>query len=567
MQGGRKELTVTALVLGVVISIVFGAANAYLGLRVGMTISASVPAAVISMGVLRYVLRRDSILENNMVQTIGSAGESLAAGAIFTLPALYLWAQERPAEFAIPELLSVTLIALAGGTLGVLLMVPLRRPLIVADKTLLYPEGLACADVLRAGEAGAKHAKNVFVGLGVAAVIKFVTGGLKWIPETFVWPVKLVRGAVGFDVSPALLGVGYIVGPKVSAFLFCGAMFGWMVLIPIIIATVPEAEALWDAGKVKAVWSGYVRYVGAGAIAVGGFVSLLRSLPVFLRAFRSPKGAPEGEEDTERAAGRDLPMKTVIGCLVCVVAFIWLVPAVPVSLAGAVLIALFGFFFAAVSARMVGLVGSSNNPVSGMTIATLVVSTLILKETGAVGAAGMVAAIAIGSVVCIVAAIAGDTAQDLKTGHLLGATPWKQQIGELVGVVASALAIGGVLVLLHKAWGFGSDAISAPQATLMKVIVEGIMDGGLPWNLIGIGAAIAAVLSLFRVPVMPFAIGMYLPVGLSVTMFAGGLLRWAVSWRQGEGATKAEDTGTLFSAGLVAGEGLCGIILAIWALI
>ena len=246
--------------------------------------------------------------------------------------------------------------------------------------------------------------------------------------------------------------------------------------------------------------------------------------------------------------------------------FIWLVPAVPVSFVGALMIALFGFFFAAVSARMVGLVGSSNNPVSGMTIATLVVATLVLKETGSVGAAGMVAAIAIGSVVCIVAAIAGDTAQDLKTGHVLGATPWKQQLGELVGVTASALAIGGVLVMLHRAWGFGSDAISAPQATLMKVIVEGIMDGGLPWGFIGIGAAIAVVLAILRVPVMPVAIGIYLPVGLSVTMFAGGLLRWAVSRRQGEGAASVEGVGTLFSAGLVAGEGLCGIILAILAL-
>ena len=566
MKGG-KEFTLTAVLLGVVLAVVFGAANAYLGLRVGLTVSASVPAAVISMGVLRFVLRRDSILENNMVQTIGSAGESLAAGAIFTLPALYLWAEERPAEFAIPELLSVSLIALAGGTLGVLLMVPLRKPLIVADKTLTYPEGLACADVLRAGEAGAKHAKNVFVGLGFAAIVKFVTGWLKWIPETFLWPVKAIRGAVGFDVSPALLGVGYIVGPKVSSFLFCGAMLGWMVLIPIIIATVPEAAAMWDAGKVKAVWSGYVRYVGAGAIAVGGFVSLVRSLPTFFRAFNSHKGSSVEDGGEECAAGRDLPMKTVIGCLACVIVFIWLVPAVPVSFLGALLIALFGFFFAAVSARMVGLVGSSNNPVSGMTIATLVVSTLALKETGTVGAAGMVAAIAIGSVVCIVAAIAGDTAQDLKTGHLLGATPWKQQVGELVGVTVSALVIGSVLVLLHRAWGFGSDAISAPQATLMKVIVEGIMDGGLPWHLIGIGAAIAAVLALLRVPVMPVAIGMYLPVGLSVTMFAGGLLRWAVSRRKGERAAKAEESGTLFSAGLVAGEGLCGIVLALLALL
>lgn len=565
-KNGNRELTATALVLGVLLAVVFGAANAYLGLRVGLTVSASVPAAVISMGVLRFVLRRDSILENNMVQTIGSAGESLAAGAIFTLPALYLWAEERPAEFSAPELLSVALIALSGGILGVLLMVPLRKSLIVSDKTLVYPEGLACADVLRAGEAGAKHAKNVFFGLGAAAVIKFVTGWLKWIPETFVWPVKVIRGAVGFDISPALLGVGYIVGPKVSALLFCGAMFGWMVLMPIVIATVPEASAMWDAGNVKAVWSGYVRYIGAGTIAVGGFISLVRSLPMFFRTFKSANGASGEEAGAEGDEKRDLPMKTVIGCLLCVVTFIWLVPAVPVSFVGALMIALFGFFFAAVSARMVGLVGSSNNPVSGMTIATLVVATLVLKETGSVGAAGMVAAIAIGSVVCIVAAIAGDTAQDLKTGHVLGATPWKQQVGELVGVTASALAIGGVLVMLHRAWGFGSDAISAPQATLMKVIVEGIMDGGLPWGFIGIGAAIAVVLAILRVPVMPVAIGIYLPVGLSVTMFAGGLLRWVVSRRQGEGTASVEGVGTLFSAGLVAGEGLCGIILAILAL-
>ena len=565
-EAKKKELTLTALVLGMLLAVVFGAANAYLGLRVGLTVSASVPAAVVSMAVLRFVLRRDSILENNMVQTIGSAGESLAAGAIFTIPALYLWAEERPAEFAAPELLSVTLIALAGGLLGVLLMVPLRRPLIVEDKSLTYPEGLACADVLKAGEAGAKHARNVFAGLGVAAAIKAVTGGLKWIPESFLWPVRVVRGAVGIDLSPALIGVGYIVGPKVSALLFGGAMFGWMVLIPVLVATVPEAGAMWDAGNVKAIWRGYVRYVGAGAIAMGGFISLVRSMPIFIKAFRRPQGGTGVSRGAEDDAGRDLSMKIVVGCVVCVVAFIWLVPAVPVSFPGALLIALFGFFFATVSARMVGIVGSSNNPVSGMTIATLVVATLVLRETGTVGAAGMVAAIAIGSVVCIVAAIAGDTAQDLKTGRILGATPWKQQIGEIVGVCASALAIGGTLILLHRAWGFGSDAISAPQATLMKVIVEGIMDGGLPWAPIAGGVLLAVVLALFRVQVMPVAIGMYLPVGLGVTMFVGGLVRWAVDRRRGGVPAGGEDPGTLLSAGLIAGEGLCGIALALLTL-
>lgn len=562
MQGKQRELTVTALVLGVVISVVFGAANAYLGLRVGLTISASVPAAVISMGVLRFVLRRDSILENNMVQTIGSAGESLAAGAIFTLPALYLWAQERPGEFFTPGLVQVTLIALAGGTLGVLVMVLLRRPLIVEEAdTLSYPEGRACADVLRAGEAGGRLAKTVFAGLGVAALVKFVTGRLKWISESFLWPIRgrWVRGAMGIEVSPALIGVGYVVGPKVSSFLFAGGFLGWMVLMPVLIALKPEAAALWDAGDVRGVWMNYVRYVGAGAIAMGGFLSLVRSIPLFVRTFRSPpsgKGAAGGPaKETER----DLPLRAVLIGIACVIVFIWAVPAVPVSFLGAVLIALFGFFFAAVSARMVGLVGSSNNPISGMTIATLVVSALVLKTCGTVGAAGMVASIAIGSVVCIVAAIAGDTAQDLKTGHLLGATPWKQQVGEFVGVVAAAVVIGGVLVLLHRAWGFGSDAISAPQATLMKVIVEGIMGGSLPWDLLAIGAGLAVVLAICRVPVMPVAIGIYLSIKMSFTIFLGGGLRLLVDrWRP-----SATEPCTLFSAGMIAGEGIAGILIAL----
>ena len=565
----KRELTPTALILGVILAVVFGAANAYLGLRVGLTVSASVPAAVVSMAVLRFVLRRDSILENNMVQTIGSAGESLAAGAIFTLPAIYLWAEERPMDFSAPEMLSVTLIALAGGLLGVLLMVPLRRPLIVEDKSLTYPEGVACADVLKAGEAGAKYARNVFVGLGVGAAVKTVTGGLKWIPENFLFPVHGIRGALGFDVSPALLGVGYIVGTKVSTLLFGGTLFGWLVLLPILAVAIPGAGSAWDVQSAQHIWKHYVRYVGVGAIAMGGFISLVRSLPVFLSAFRRGGSSVIGSSVIADNIGDnrtlDLPMKAVVGGVAFLVLFIWLVPAIPVSFLGAVLIALFGFFFATVSARMVGLVGSSNNPISGMTIATLVVATLALRETGTTGAAGMVAAIAVGSVVCIVAAIAGDTAQDLKTGNILGATPWKQQTGEVIGVIASSLAIGGVLILLHRAWGFGSDAISAPQAMMMKSIVEGIMGDGLPWGLIAGGAVFAVVLTIFRVPVMPVAIGMYLPVGLGVTMFVGGLLRWFVDWRRGETAS-GEDSVTLLSAGLIAGEGLCGILLAIFTL-
>ena len=565
----RREFTFTALVLGVLLAVVFGAANAYLGLRVGLTVSASVPAAVISMGVLRFVLRRDSLLENNMVQTIGSAGESLAAGAIFTMPALYLWAQEGVC--APPGMLQLTLVALAGGVLGVLVMVPLRRPLIVEEeRTLVYPEGRACADVLRAGEAGAKRAGKVFLGLGAAALVKLATDLLGWIPATFSWSFARIRGALGFDVSPALLGVGYVVGWRVSLLLFAGSLLGWLVLIPLFCLWKPEAAALWEDGGARAVWSAYVRYVGAGAIATGGFISLVRSAPLFLRTFRrGPSSGIGGRCQTPPAKtreDRDLPLGRVGAGIAAVVLLVWLVPSVPVGFTGAVLTALFGFFFAAVSARMVGLVGSSNNPVSGMTIATLVVASLVLKATGTAGAAGMVAAISVGSLVCIVAAIAGDTAQDLKTGRLLGATPWKQQVGELVGVTASALAIGGVLWLLHRAWGFGSDQISAPQAMLMKVIVEGIMGGGLPWELLAAGAGIAIVLCLCRVPVMPFAIGLYLPVGINATIFAGGLLRLLADRRSGP-RPEGEDPGTLVSAGLIAGEGLCGILLAVLTLV
>ena len=552
----ERELTITAVLLGTVISVVFGAANAYLGLRVGLTVSASIPAAVVSMGVLRFVLRRDSILENNMVQTIGSAGESLVAGAVFTMPALYLWAQEGIC--APPGFVQLTLIALAGGTLGVLLMVPLRKPLIVdEDKTLSYPEGRACADVLRAGERGARQARTVFVGLGGAVLFKLVTDLLKWIPAAVNIPFRRIRGELGLEFSPALVGVGYIVGPKVATLVFAGSFIGWMILIPVFCLCSETAAAAYAQGGAKAVWAGHVRYVGAGAIAAGGFLSLARSLPLFARTFRSSLARGS------REATGDIPLRRIAVAVACVIVFIACVPAVPVGVGGALMIALFGFFFAAVSAQTVGLVGSSNNPVSGMTIATLVVASFVLKTCGTAGAAGMVAAIAVGSVVCIVAALAGDTAQDLKTGHLLGATPWKQQVGELVGAIAAAFAISVVLLLMHRAWGFGSDTISAPQAMLMKSIVEGIMGGNLPWGLLGVGVGIAAILALLRLPVMPCALGIYLPVRLNTTIFVGGILRLLTDRFRPASA----EPGTLLSAGLIAGEGICGILLALLAVL
>ena len=557
MKDGKREMTATAVVLGIVLSVVFGAANAYLGLRVGLTVSASIPAAVISMGVMRFLLKRNSMLENNIVQTIGSAGESLAAGAIFTMPALYLWADEGLC--APPGFLSLTVIALAGGILGALFMIPLRKPLIVdEDKTLVYPEGRACAEVIKAGEKGARNSLAVFGGLVFAIALKLVTDLLKWLPASFALPIRRLRGELGLELSTALTGVGFIVGPKISTLLFSGSFLGWMVLAPLFCLFSEAAEKAYVTGGVVAVWRDYIRFVGAGAIAAGGFHSLLKSVPLFVKTFReSLKGAGAS------ADGGDIPMRRVVVGIVCIIVIIATVPAVPVGVGGALLIALFGFFFAAVSARMVGFVGSSNNPVSGMTIATLVASAFVLKTCGTAGAAGMVASIAVGSVVCIVAAIAGDTAQDLKTGHILGATPWKQQIGMFIGVAGAGCAIAGVLLLLHRAWGFGGNEIPAPQAMLMKVIVEGIMGGTLPWGLLLIGVGIALVLIVCRVPVMPFAIGLYLPVRMNAAIFLGGMVRLALDRR----SARASDCGVLLSAGMIAGEGLCGILLAVITLL
>ena len=573
------ELTVTSVIMGVLLAVIFGAANAYLGLRVGMTVSASIPAAVISMGVIRIIMRKNSILESNMVQTIGSAGESLAAGAIFTMPALFLWAEEGLCSM--PSLVEITLIALCGGVLGVLFMVPLRNALIVKEhQTLLYPEGTACADVLLAGEEGGANASTVFSGMGLAAVFKFIVDGLKVIPADVSAAFKSFKGEIGMEVYPALLGVGYIVGPKIASYMFVGSVFGWLVIIPLICLFGPDtwlypAEAgttiaqLYAGGGAAAIWSTYVKYIGAGAIATGGIISLIKSLPLIVKTFSDSMKSVKGGKNTSTArTAQDLPMQFILVGIVAMVVIIWAVPAIPVSLLGAALIVIFGFFFATVSSRMVGLVGSSNNPVSGMAIATLLIATMAIKGSGKTGIDGMTAAIAIGSVICIIAAIAGDTSQDLKTGYLLGATPKKQQIGELIGVLASGLAIGGVLYLLNAAWGYGGAEVPAPQATLMKMIVEGIMGGNLPWNLVFVGVFLALGLEILRIPVMPFAIGLYLPIYLNATIMIGGVVRMVMDARKNvDEKTKEQQStdGTLYCAGMIAGEGLVGILLAIFA--
>ena len=568
------EFTVTSIVMGIILAVVFGAANAYLGLRVGMTVSASIPAAVISMGVIRVIMKKDSILESNMVQTIGSAGESLAAGAIFTLPVLFLWAKDGIMDS--PSLVEIALIALCGGILGVLFMVPLRNALIVKEHGVLpYPEGTACAEVLLAGEEGGASAKSVFAGMGLAAVFKFLVDGIKVIPGVITAPIKALKTELSAEVYPALIGVGYICGVKIASFMFAGGLIGWFVLIPAIVTfggdtiLYPGTDTIanmYAAGGAEAIWSSYIRYIGAGAVAAGGILSLIKSLPLIVNTFVDAiKGMKGSKSNSTLRTNQDLDMRIIgIGVLVMILT-IWLVPVIPVTLLGAILIVVFGFFFATVSSRMVGLVGSSNNPVSGMAIATLLFATICLKVTGDTGVHGMSGAIAIGSIICIVAAMAGDTSQDLKTGYILGATPKKQQIGELIGSVVSALAIGGVLILLNSAWEFGTTELSAPQATLMKMIIEGVMDGNLPWALVFIGVFIAIVVEILGISVLPVAIGLYLPLELSTTIMIGGLIRWYVDKKKGSKKTDDADSGILFCSGMIAGEGLVGIILAILA--
>ena len=571
------EFTAMSIIIGVFLAVLFGAANAYLGLKVGMTVSASIPAAVISMGIIRVILKRDSILENNMVQTIGSAGESLAAGAIFTLPAVFMWAEDGIGT--VPSYMVIACVAIAGGLLGIVFMIPLRKALIVKEHgTLPYPEGTACAEVLIAGEEGGTKAGTVFAGLGIAAAYKFIADGMKLFPSEVDYEVKAIPGSgIGMDVLPALAGVGYICGPLISSWMLAGGIVSWFIIMPLIKtfggdtvlypADAPISElGYWD------LWDNYIRYVGAGAVAAGGIFSLIKSLPLIFKKFaESMKSLKAGVDGiTLDRTSKDLSFGPILAMLVIAVVVLVGYPAIPIDFVSAILIVVFGFFFATVSSRMVGLVGSSNNPVSGMAIATLLIATLILKEVGETGPNGMAAAIMIGTVICIVAAMAGDMSQDLKTGYIVGATPYKQQWGEVVGVLSSGLAIAGILYLLNEAWGYGGKQLPAPQATLMKLVIEGVMGSNLPWGMVFTGVFIAIVLEILQIPVLPVAIGVYLPIHLSTPLMCGGLLKLYLEKKEHKSAEEKEQqitSGILYSSGLIAGEGLLGILLAIFAVI
>ncbi|MFQ5652325.1 MAG: OPT family oligopeptide transporter [bacterium] len=577
----QLEFTVKAAIFGIFFGILFGAANAYLGLRVGLTISTSIPVAVLTVAAfkaLQAMGQKGTLLEANISQTIGSASSSVASGVIFTLPALFLWGMD-------PTLVQMTTLAMFGGCLGILFMIPLRKFLIEREHGHLpYPEGTACAEVLVASEIGGGRARNVFLGLGAGGLLKLLTGWIRIIPDDIHFKVPfLKKGQLGLDISAALFGVGYILGPRIGSVMVGGALLSWLVLIPAI--------AYWGEGRVEPlypetlktiaemtpalIWTRYVRYIGAGAVATGGLITLIRSIPTMIESFRvgarQVKARLGQKEAVVPRTSRDLPL-TVVGVGAAVVALgMALVPHVfgtvdtfAVRLIGAILVVIFAFFFVTVSSRIVGLVGVTSNPTSGMTIATLLGTSSIFLFLGWTDQIGMAAALTVGCVVAIAASIAGDTSQDLKTGFILGATPRSQQIGELAGVLSSATFVCLAVMLLDSAYGFGTNELPAPQATLMKIVIEGVLQNSLPWILVGIGVAITLVAELFRIPGLPFAVGVYLPVGTLTPIFLGGMLRMFLEKRaaNAEEASSRREKGVLFGSGLVGGEGLLGIGIA-----
>lgn len=577
----QPESTLKAVLAGIIFGILFGSANAYLGLRAGLTISTSIPVAVMTVAAfhgLRGVGVHSGILEANLSQTVGSASSSLASGIIFTIPALFLWG------FA-PSMLQMTLLAISGGLLGVLFMIPLRRFLIEREHyNLPYPEGTACAEVLKASEVGGAGARNVFLGLGVGALLKAATTWARVIPASLEVRIPfLKKGQLGSDVSPALFGVGYILGPRIASIMVGGGLLSWLVIIPVI--------AWWGEGRgtplypetvhtiaqmgPHEIWTRYVRYIGAGAVATGGVITLIRSIPTMIESFRIGgqqlrARLQQGAADVPRTS-QDLSLSVVgIGALLVAVLLI----AVPhafgsIDLAvqravAAICVVIFAFFFVTVSSRIVGLVGVTSNPTSGMTIATLLGTSSVFLLLGWTNDAGKMAALTVGTVVAIAASIAGDTSQDLKTGFLLGATPRRQQTGELVGVLTSAFFVVLTVLVLARGYGFGTEELPAPQATLMKLVIDGVLQHSLPWAFVGIGVGIALLAELVRIPSLPFAVGVYLPVSTMVPVFLGGTLRWfmARGARDEEDKTARRDRGILFGSGLVGGEGLIGVVIA-----
>jgi putative OPT family oligopeptide transporter len=634
------EFTFRAVAVGAVLGIVFGAVSVYLALRAGLTVSASIPIAVLSISIFKK-LGKSTILENNIVQTVGSAGESIAAGTVFTLPALIFLGYTL-------DYSRIFLLALAGGLLGILFVIPIRMALVVKEHgNLVYPEGKACADVLTTGETGGIQAGKVFAGAGIGMLYKFMMGergGLSFWKAQPEWHPSWYPGAtLAGEITPEYLGVGYIIGTRVAGIMFAGGVLSWLVLIPLFKFFGPSVPQVIYPATIRIaemtpaqIWGSYIRYIGAGAVTMAGLITLGRTIPTIVSAFRSAfkqlaesrHGAAGSAAEVERTA-RDLPLTLVAGGTLVMVGGIWALLALRVNpgahgnLISSLLIIIFGFFFATVSARIVGLLGNSSNPISGMTIATLVATCLIFVLVGWTGSIYSAVALSIAAVVCISAASGGATTQDLKTGFLVGATPSRQELGLAVGVLTSVLVIGVTLKLLDRSAtrvnplvipnvqmtpdiknmgpvsyrgreyqmvsvlgsktipdgryyfdpaasaiefqevpGIGSTDYPAPQATLMSVVINGILTRKLPWTLLLFGAFVVIALELCGVRSLAFAVGSYLPISTTATIFAGGLVKWLVQ-RSAKAAEESEaGSGALFSSGLIAGGSIGGLALA-----
>src|SRR5262245_33454044 len=578
---GLAEFTLKAVAAGVVLGVVFGAANAYLGLRVGMTVSASIPAAVMTVALFTLFRARGTLLEANLSQTIGSASTSLASGTIFTIPALFLWGMA-------PPYWQVVALCFLGGVLGLSAMIPLRRLLIVdGHKELPYPEGTACAEVLRATTAGAGGGAWIFAGMAVGASVKLLVALLFLLPsEVRAHLPVLPKAEVALELAPALLGVGFILGYRQSAVCMAGAVIAALAITPLLAwmgeglskPLYPETKLEVAEMKPGQIWATYVRYIGAGAVATAGIVTVLRGLPAMAGAFlavarRLPKGR---SADPAGAAGgqvpdrtdRDLPGGFVIGGVALVVLVAALVPGVfaggmspPQRAVCAAGVGVFGVLFVAVAARIVGIVGVSSQPVSGMTLVTLLGVASVFAAAGWTDPGARAAVLTVGTIVAVAASKAGDISQDLKTGYLVGATPAWQQLGQLIGASVACWAVAGAVLLLGNAYTFGSKEVPAPQATLMKTVIEGVLAGDLPWGLVLTGGGLSAGAMLCGVSGLAFAIGVYLPLATMAPLFVGGCVRALVE-RRGGGESRQSDPGILAASGLVAGEALSGVLIA-----
>lgn len=582
------DISIKAVILGAIFGVIFGSANAYLGLRVGLTISTAIPLAVISVAMLRVlapILGKSSILECNIAQTTGSASSSLASGIIFTIPALFLWGFN-------PSIWKIGSLALLGGVLGVLFMIPLRRSLIVKEHGVLpYPEGTAAAQVLISAEEGGAKAKNIFIGLGIGAFFKCLVSFLHlWSEKIYLSIPVLKKAKLGMEPTPALLGVGFILGPRIAAIMVAGGILSWLGIIPLIayfgenltIPLFPEAELPIAQMTAQEIWDNYIRYVGAGAVAVAGILTVIKSLPTMFNSLKmgikdiQVSRDPALQQEKKRTDS-DLPI-TVLGIgVLIIVTIIILTPkiigveaSIPIRAIAALCIVFFAFCFATVSSRIVGMVGVSSNPTSGMTIVTLLGTSMIFVALGWTDILGMAAALTVGTVVCVGSSIAGDISQDLKAGYILGATPKRQQTSEIVGVLTSAFAIAAAVWLLGETFSFGSEALPAPQATLMKTVIEGVLGGDLPWGLVLIGGSFAIVSELLRIPSLPLAVGIYLPLSTMTPIYVGGLLQQIIVRKvkdDKEAKVKKSEKGILIGSGFIAGEGIAMVLVALYAFI